>query len=168
MYKATIVSDGDDWLHDLQQVHALVGDRVEDYARREVRPFVSQQIDQTLRREPPQRRYPNDYPLEWASAKQRKYVMAKLRAEGNIPYRRTHKQIRSWHVRADYKNGLSSIVVYSDSDVEEFVTGKRRQRYHRITGWRSSADVLQVIVIEVEQFVQAGLSRIVREVFNEL
>lgn len=168
MFRAEVVSDGDDWLRNLQQVHAVVGDKIKQYARREVRPFVSQQVDKTLRREPPERQYPADYPLEWTSDRQRKYVMAKLRREGNLPYRRSHEFVRQWHVRGDYTNGLTSIVVYHDSDIEQYVTGRRRQEFHRITGWPSSGDVLQVIALEVEQFVRAGLPRVVREAFDEL
>ena len=172
MFSATVVSDNDEWLRDLQQVHAVAGERIETYARREVRPFVSQQVDKTLRQEPRVRQYPNDYPLEWASEKQRKYVMAKLRRENNLPYRRTHDFVHAWHVTADYTRGLSSIVIYNDAEtddgqpLEQYVTGRRQQPYHHITGWPSSGSVIQVIVLETEDFVRAGLPRVVREVFE--
>lgn len=166
--RAYVVSDGDEWLRDLQQVHAVLGDKVEQYARREVRPFVSQRVDKTLRREPRQRTWPNDYPLEWESRRQQRYVMAKLRREGNLPYRRTHQFIHGWHVVATYTNGLSSIAIFHDSDIEQYVTGRRQQRFHTITGWSSAPDVIQVIVLDVEDFVRAGLPRVVREAFGEL
>lgn len=36
------------------------------------------------------------YPIEWDSEKQKKFVLAKLRKEHNLPYRRTGKTQRGW------------------------------------------------------------------------
>lgn len=38
------------------------------------------------------------YPVQWDSDKQRRYVMAKLRSEGNLPYRRTDGYINGWRM----------------------------------------------------------------------
>jgi hypothetical protein len=36
------------------------------------------------------------YPIEWDSEKQKKFVLAKLRKEGNLPYRRRGQTRRGW------------------------------------------------------------------------
>ena len=36
------------------------------------------------------------YPLTWDSEKQRKFVMAKLRRENNLPYQRTGAHVNGW------------------------------------------------------------------------
>lgn len=41
---------------------------------------------------------PVEYPVQWDSEKQRKFVMAKLRRENNLPYRRTGAYERSYIV----------------------------------------------------------------------
>jgi len=39
------------------------------------------------------------YPIKWDSDKQRKFVMAKLRRDDNLPYKRTKKYLNGWVVR---------------------------------------------------------------------
>jgi hypothetical protein len=39
---------------------------------------------------------PSTSPVQWDSEKQRKYVMAKLRKDDNLPYKRTGEYQRSW------------------------------------------------------------------------
>lgn len=36
------------------------------------------------------------YPINWDSQKQKRYVMAKLRREGNLPYQRTGEHASGW------------------------------------------------------------------------
>lgn len=163
MFRASLISASDEWLRNLQQVHEIVPDAVEKYTHREVRPFVSQRIDKTLRRDPG----PVRYPIQWTSDKQRRYVMAKLRKEGNLPYKRTWRYVKGWRVRANYKHGLTSIAVYHEDEVADFIGGRRQQQYHHNTGWANAADTLQDLAFDVEDFVQAGLARVVREAFDE-
>lgn len=42
---------------------------------------------------------PVTYPIDWDSPKQRRFVMAKLRRENNLPYRRTGRYEASWKVK---------------------------------------------------------------------
>jgi hypothetical protein len=50
------------------------------------------QIKARMQVEPP----PPSYPIKWDSEKQRRYVMAKLRKENNLPHTRTHEYINGF------------------------------------------------------------------------
>lgn len=39
---------------------------------------------------------PVTYPIEWDSEKQRRFVMAKLKRENNLPYKRTNAYVNGW------------------------------------------------------------------------
>jgi hypothetical protein len=130
---------------------------VDRMVRRDIRPFVSQEWDKTMRQEPPRRQWPDEYPLEWQSERQRRAYFATNGFGKGIPYRRTHQFVRGWHVLADYSpSGLGEIAITHDSHIEQFVTGRRQQRFHAITGWPSSASALQRISLEANERLIAG------------
>lgn len=155
-----------DWLDELQEAAKSIPDAVGSYARRELRPFVSQWVDRTLRREPG----PVKYPLAWESDQQKGYyfaVIAQYDAQGNvIPYQRTHQYVSSWHVQADYTNGLSSITVENLASYAQYVGGRRQQRFHRNTGWPNAADELQLISVELDERIEAGLPILIDQVLE--
>ncbi len=67
-----------------------------------------------LRVEPPPAG--NFYPLRWRSAKERRFVIAELRREGNLPYQRTHELIRGWRVVIeDFDRGSGALSAYNTS-----------------------------------------------------
>ncbi len=76
---------GKDLLDDLQAL-AQKAPELLIPATAQVAQYVQQQIISDLRAEPG----PPRYPIRWKSERQRRYVMAKLRRENNLPYRRTH------------------------------------------------------------------------------
>lgn len=157
-----------EWLNTLQQVHEVIPEDIEDFAQKDLRPFASKRVDTTLRVEPPVRSWPGDYPLEWTSEKQRRYVMWKLRSTGNLPYQRTHQYVRGWHVQGVYTHGLTSILVFHDDEVADFVGGRRQQRFHRITGWANAPDVLQVLSIDLNERIELGLPIVIDQAFERL
>lgn len=171
MFRTAVALDIE-WLNTLQQVHAIIPDHIEAYAKRDLRPSVSQRVDTTLRVEPPVRSWPDDYPIEWTSEKQRRYVMAfvlERDANGNIiPYERTHEYVHGWHVQGNYAHGLTAIEVFHDSDVADFIGGRRQQRFHRITGWANAPDTLQVLSIDLNDRIEVGLPLVIDEAFEEL
>jgi hypothetical protein len=90
------------------------------------------------------------YPIQWTSEKQRRFVMAKLRRDGNLPYQRTGALVNAWQVdynTADYEGFLR---VFNPSDVEQYVTGIRQQKFHSNTGWYRSQDILTELMVEAE------------------
>ncbi len=87
------------------------------------------------------------YPLRWASAKQRAYVMAKLRRENNLPYKRTGALAAAWRLEMVVDNGAFDIQVQAvnPTPYEKYVTGDYQQGFHIDTGWpylgRAAQDV---------------------------
>lgn len=78
------------------------------------------------------------YPLVWTSDRQRRFVIAKLKREGNYPYRRRQKGLaESYHVVVIYlPEGASQIEVQNDDPVTHlYVKGIYQQKMHEITGW---------------------------------
>jgi hypothetical protein len=84
------------------------------------------------------------YPLRWKSAKQRRFVMAKLRRERNLPYRRSHRAARGWIcVRDDIQEGVGLIRVENKTRYVEFVQGDSAQPMHLDTGWPQAALIIR-------------------------
>lgn len=89
---------------------------------------------------------PAKKPIEWASDKQRKFVMAKLRRENNLPYRRSGKLSRMWVVEV---RG-NTIVIENQSAISKYVYGslaqnrqqalRFQQPFHKNTGWQPATD----------------------------
>lgn len=82
------------------------------------------------------------YPLRWKSAKQRRFVMAKLRREGNLPYRRTGGLEAGWttHIR-DRKDG-AIFDITNNKPYARYVQGDDAQPFHLDTGWPQAADIV--------------------------
>lgn len=81
--------------------------------------------------------------MRWASKAQRIAVMAKLRKEGNLPYRRSYRLRLSW-VSELIKKGFESIIsITNQSPYSKWVGGdfgrgftKPQQPFHKDTGWK--------------------------------
>lgn len=121
------------------------------------------------------------YPIRWTSERQRKYVMAKLRRMGQIPYQRTGALVAAWEVNVNIqqvsrieqwrvevltfltKLGIGSpptappasviVEVSNSSEIEQFVTGIHQQGYHQDTGWYYAPTVLDKAFRQVEGIV---------------
>jgi hypothetical protein len=68
------------------------------------------------------------YPIRWQSEKQRRYVMAKLTREKNLPYMRTHRLAQGW--TAVVGEGMTIQFVNRDKSAL-FVQGKYQQIMHK-------------------------------------
>lgn len=88
------------------------------------------------------------YPLKWKSDKQRRYVMAKLRKAGNIPYERTGKFQRAWKVTAVKDKSGGVITVSNDSGITEYVAGSSSERQPMFPQWYHYEDAL----LKAEEF----------------
>ena len=91
------------------------------------------------------------YPLRWRSAAQRQAVMAKLRAENNLPYRRTNRLKKSWDAEKD----VQSITIYNDAKdpttgefYADYVIGEDQQPFHADTGHVQASDRHWEVVID--------------------
>lgn len=81
------------------------------------------------------------YPLRWKSDRQRRYVMAKLRREGNLPYQRTHKLAKSWRADIRATGAEGWLEIRNDTPDARFVQGDDVQPFHLDTGWPQAAEV---------------------------
>jgi hypothetical protein len=86
---------------------------------------------------------PAKYPIQWASVRQRRYVMAKLRREGNLPYQRTGELLDSWRVTHDGADGEGVIIFENTADAAQFVFGENQQRMHVNTGWQRAEPTIE-------------------------
>jgi len=160
VFKVTIDGENVKWLKALQ-IMAEQGfeDTMRDWAKRELRPFVSREVDKTLRKEPGA----VVYPVEWASERQRRAFFATNGFGHGIPYRRTHRYVHSWHVRGDYRGGLSEIRVYNDVDYAEYVGGRQQQPFHANTGWTAAEPVTARIMAELDDIIADRLLQVMDE-----
>ena len=121
-------------------------------------PVFQKRVDQLMNVAPASPKYP----LRWNSERQRKYVMAKLRRERNLPYRRTGRvlQWRLEAVRSDPMNngGTLDIELRNDVPYAKYVYGDRQQLFHSDTGWPhvnkfrdDNAPVLRAMVMQTWQ-----------------
>jgi len=86
------------------------------------------------------------YPIEWTSEKQRRFVMAKLRAENNLPYQRTGRKPYGWQMNVEASGGTVTIVIRNIWNAARFVfgallgdpaaSGADQQKFHKNTGWQ--------------------------------
>jgi len=104
---------------------------------------------------PPKRSFPDEYPIQWTSDKQRKAYFASDGFGAGIPYRRTGKLAQSWEIDIGSENGLI-ITIQNSSRSAKFVYGTfakqrskaiaKQQRFHRITGWEPATDIVTPIL----------------------
>lgn len=76
-------------------------------------------------------------PIQWTSARQRRYVMAKIRS-GEIasPYVRTHAVSQGYAFIVTTAEGdYTRIAFVNNASAFTFVSGMTQQRFHANTGW---------------------------------
>lgn len=90
----------------------------------------------------------------WTSERQRKFVMAKLRRENNLPYQRTGGLGKSWSVATETVEGTFKVIVQTSADIAKYVVGsldfrsrnnamRPMQRMHQDTGWFPAIDTVR-------------------------
>lgn len=103
-------------------------------------------IVETLSTEPG----PPQYPIRWKSQKQRRYVMAKLREEGNLPYQRTHALSEGWKAAIEQDGSGGIMTVTNKSPVAQYVQGDYAQPFH-LGRWPQAGDVISDARVEAEE-----------------
>lgn len=83
-------------------------------------------------------------PLQWQSLRQKRHVIAKLRKQGNLPYRRTGR-IRKWKAAMRQYNisqnqGAFALLITNETPYAKYVYGDRQQPFHANTGWPSASN----------------------------
>lgn len=71
-----------------------------------------------------------DEPIQWTSPRQRRFVMAKLRRQGNLPYKRNHRQSQGWRVvLLSLGEDSGTIGVQNSSPITRYVQGDDQQGF---------------------------------------
>lgn len=94
------------------------------------------------------------YPVEWTSEKQRRAYFATNGFGGGIPYKRKGKTARSWYAWVRRSGNRFEAVIANSTPSAKFVYGNIRprgepdpqQRFHRNTGWRRAAPIIDQFV----------------------
>jgi hypothetical protein len=95
-------------------------------------PLANSWVDAHLRQQPGRPRYP----LAWASEKQRRYVMAKLRRQNNLPYRRTGALVKSWEAAGEANDNAGTVTTRNPAGMAGYVYAPYNQQpFHAVTGW---------------------------------
>jgi len=97
----------------------------------------------------------SDYPLVWRSERQRRYVMAKLRREDNLPYQRSGRLTRSWMLIAKRDGRASLLEIKHPGRVVDFVMGRAPYRQPMFPRWQTYQDILEREAVRVERDVRA-------------
>ncbi len=93
-----------------------------------------------LKAEPPL--WPASKPRRWKSERQRRYVIAMLREEDNLPYQRTHDLANAWKLDLTATDDGVVMTAENDDPAVNFVQGDWAQPMHLDSGWPQAAEVL--------------------------
>lgn len=144
---------------DLLAAAAELFERAPAVTRRAVDQAANRVGEQTLarlRREPgPVRR-----PIQWASERQRRAFFASNGFGRGIPTRRTQRLVNAWRLVVIYTpDQLTEVGFENDTPYRPYVTGRRQQPFHRITGWQSEESVFLDAAIAMTDAVETALIR---------
>lgn len=152
-----------DNIQDLARTHPALARR---YAKRELRPFVSNLVTKRLRREPGA----VVYPIQWTSDKQRMAFFATDGFGHGIPYTRSGRMEHDWHVIGDYRAGFSGISISNENPAARYVygdeEGQHQQLFHENTGWPTFAQEAQIISLEANLFFEDGWASLVDQALS--
>jgi hypothetical protein len=96
------------------------------------------------------------YPIRWTSERQRKFVMAKLRRMGQVPYQRTGAYAAAWQWQAQTTQDGGLFTIFNDAKtsrgepLEQYVQGVNQQGFHKDTGWIPTSAIMQEAIVDAE------------------
>lgn len=141
MYGASLTYDAHDVLDELEVTAADAPKRVSRAFDREVIALSTPILAEVQREPAPAKQY---YKLPWASRRQQIYVIAMLRRQGNLPYRRTHRLIRSWRVIFKPRGGgaVGELELSNEAPEARWVVGDDTQPMFLKIPWVQGAPVV--------------------------
>lgn len=150
MWSASVTSDAVDVIDELNEIAKSAPSRVSRAFAFELK-RLEPELLALVGAEPPTA--DNYYPLPWKSVKQRRYVMAKLRREGNLPYKRTHKLIKSWRVvfKPTQEQVVGNVTLENIDPKARWVVGDDAQPMFLKIGWLQGADAVSQMRPVVEE-----------------
>lgn len=129
---------------------------------RDVIPDIERGLQRTLMIEPGAPKYP----LRWKSEKQRRYVMAKLRRENNLPYKRTGQLAASWLVWTTSDRNSGVVGIENAASAARWVYTDDQQPFHQDTGWPRMEPVVDEYSGRAALLLLDGWERAIDEVIN--
>jgi len=98
------------------------------------------------------------YPIQWDSDKQRRYVLAMLRAANNLPYTRTDQLPRGWIIERAGENGYK---LYNPAPAAVYVygnlEGERQSKIHE-QRWPVMQEVVEAAILELPPAIESHIS----------
>ena len=106
---------------------------------------------------------PSVTPVNWDSERQRKFVMAKLRLEDNIPYQRQGDYVNSWSIEsAPSGNGnLLKNTAPGSLFISGGAKGDRQSSIHK-GRWMLLRDAVDAVLDKTPQYVYENLRKLVK------
>jgi len=108
---------------------------------------------------------PITYPVKWDSEKQRRFVMAKLRTEDNLPYQRTGDYVNNWSIQPT-ENGLGNVLKNSTPGalyISGGAKGDRQSNIHK-GRWVLMRDAVDAVMEKTPQYIYENLRKLVKRV----
>lgn len=98
------------------------------------------------------------YPINWDSDRQRRYVLAMLRAANNLPYRRTDNLPSGWTIERAGENGYklfnpASAAVYVYGNYE----GARQSKIHE-NRWPIMQEIVEAAIVKLPPDIESHIS----------
>lgn len=130
--------------------------------KREIESLYIRPLIAKLRYEPPKRRYPEDYPVNFTSDKQRKFVMANT----ELPDNRTSRMRKSWKYKWATGEGRLELSLWNSNRNSKYVVGTWGRKYnpdkyenpiqdfHRVTGWKPAHKQIRTTMYRSEAYAK--------------
>lgn len=160
----TFVQDND--------IPSIFNTRINYGMKKRLRPFVSNRVNTSLKVIPGKPSYPIKFTKSRGTySKQQAAFFASGGFGGGIPYSRSGRKARGWHVRGSYpKEGIGFIEIYNEDPDAWFVygdaDGKHQQAFHATTGWPHARTELNRIEEETSIEFDKMLDDIIKD-YNE-
>jgi len=143
-----------------------VGRGVAKYVERHMIPIMERRMNRELMALPGRPKYP----IRWASEKQRRFVMAMLRAQNNLPYRRTGKLAKKWRILAALRLTEGTVTMENPSKIAQYIYGDRvgrhQQPFHKDTGWAMAVLFFDKIFRASQDQLAAAWPDIIDEIYR--
>jgi hypothetical protein len=124
---------------------------------RTVIPPIERRLERVLRQYVPPR---PDYPIRWASERQRRFVLWKLRKERNLPYKRRGIQ-RLWIIEVTERDGIYTVSARNPADATIYVYGSKQQPFLR--KWPLVEEEIIEATIELEEGYTRSVDLVIKK-----
>lgn len=136
------------------------------YVERHMVPLMERRMNRELMALPGRPKYP----IRWASEKQRKFVMAMLRARNNLPYKRTGKLAKKWRILSALRLESGTVTMENPAKIAQYIYGDRvgrhQQPFHKDTGWALAVLFFDKLFIASQDQLMAAWPDIVDEIYR--